>query len=238
MLQVSISPDINAKDECLRSLSNSFEDSSPQEILRWANDKFGRNTALATGFGAEGCALVSMLAEINPNARFFYLDTDLLFPETYRLRDTLEQKYGIKFERKAAELSLKEQAEKYGEKLWEHNPNLCCQLRKVEPLKQMLSGLTAWITAIRRDQSPARTNAGIVERDKKFGIIKINPLAGWTTREVWQYIIKNEVPYNTLHDRNYPSIGCVPCTSPVQIGENARSGRWRGQIKTECGLHQ
>lgn len=233
---VSLSLDTTEKE--LQLLSDSFEDASPKEILRWADAEFGAEVALATGFGAEGCVLVSLLAEINKNARFFYLDTDLLFPETYRLRDALEQKYGIRFERKTAPFSLAEQAEKYGDKLWERNPNLCCQLRKVEPLKQMLSGLSAWITAIRRDQSPARANAGIIERDRKFGIIKINPLAGWTKRDVWRYIIKNDVPYNPLHDQNYPSIGCLPCTSAVQTGEDERSGRWRGTVKTECGLHQ
>ncbi len=238
MLQTSVSLNINTTDKDLRYLSDAFEASSPKEILRWVNEEFGGRAALATGFGAEGCLLVSMLAEINPGARFFYLDTDLLFPETYRLRDALEQKYGIRFERKAAALSLEKQAEKYGEKLWERDPGLCCTLRKVEPLRNLLSGLDAWLTAIRRDQSPARSNAGIIERDKKFGIIKVNPLANWSSREIWRYILKNDVPYNPLHNRNYPSIGCAPCTSPIQIGEDPRSGRWRGQVKTECGLHQ
>lgn len=208
------------------------------EVLRWADKIFGHEMALATGFGAEGCVLVSMLSEINPNARFFYLDTDLLFPETYHLRNELEKKYGITFERKASKVSLEEQTIKYGERLWESDSNLCCNLRKVEPLREMLTNLTAWITAIRRDQSTARTNSGIIEHDKKFGLIKINPLAGWTKRDVWRYIVSNEVPYNPLHDQNYPSIGCRPCTSKVQIGEDDRSGRWRGKEKTECGLHQ
>lgn len=230
--------DKSFSDEDLRVLSHRFENSSPAEILSWADERFGPRVALATGFGAEGCALISMFTEINPKARFFYLDTDLLFPETYELRDRLAQKYGITFERQTARLSLAEQATKYGEKLWESEPNLCCQLRKVEPLKQYFANLDAWITAIRRDQSAARREAGIVERDKKFGIIKINSLARWTKREVWKYIIRNDVPYNILHDRNYPSIGCAPCTSPALSGENDRSGRWRGSSKTECGLHQ
>lgn len=222
----------------LAELSNRFESADPKEILVWANQEFGHKTALATGFGAEGCVLISILAEINPKARFFYLDTDLLFSETYELKNELEKKYGIKFERKSSKFSLKEQAEIYGEKLWQTNPNLCCNLRKVEPFKEFLSGLTVWITAIRRDQSPTRANAGIVERDKKFGIIKINPLANWTKRDVWKYIITNDVPYNPLHDKGFSSIGCQPCTSIVQIGEDERSGRWRGITKTECGLHQ
>jgi len=238
MSAVTFSLNTNATDEEIRQLSDEFESASPEEILSWANEEFGEGLALATGFGAEGCVLVSMLANINRNARFFYLDTDLLFTETYELRDALERKYGIRFERRATTLSLDEQAEIYGEHLWETQPDLCCNLRKVEPLKEMLSGLSAWVTAIRRDQSPARANAGIIERDKKFGLIKINPLARWNSRDVWRYIFKNIVPYNELHNSGYPSIGCIPCTTPVKIGENPRSGRWRGIAKTECGLHQ
>ncbi len=238
MSEVTFSLNTNTTDEEIRQLSDEFETTSPEKILSWANEQFGDEMALATGFGAEGCVLVSMLANINRNARFFYLDTDLLFTETYELRDALEKKYGIRFERRATSLSLDEQAGIYGERLWETNPDLCCNLRKVEPLKEMLSGLGAWVTAIRRDQSPARANAGIIEHDKKFGLIKINPLARWNSRDVWRYIFKNVVPYNELHNSGYKSIGCIPCTTPVKIGENPRSGRWRGTAKTECGLHQ
>jgi phosphoadenosine phosphosulfate reductase len=115
---------------------------------------------------------------------------------------------------------------------------VCCQLRKVEPLREMLSGLRAWITAVRRDQSPTRAATRIIERDAQFGLIKINPLARWSTQDVWKYIVKHDVPYNPLHDQGYPSLGCMPCTTSVQIGEDARAGRWRGTNKTECGIHQ
>jgi phosphoadenosine phosphosulfate reductase len=225
-------------DEELKRISDEFETAAPEAVLLWAVEEFGPDVALATGFGAEGCVLVAMLSAINPGTRIFYLDTDLLFPETYTLRDQLEALYGVRFERRATSLSLDAQAAEYGERLWERRPDLCCQLRKVEPLRQMLKGLRAWVTAIRRDQSPARAGAAIVERDEKFGLIKINPLAGWSTRDVWSYIVKHDVPYNRLHDRGYPSIGCVPCTTPVQIGEDPRAGRWRGTVKIECGLHQ
>ena len=121
--------------------------------------------------------------------------------------------------------------------MWKRDPDLCCRLRKVDPLKDLLKGLRAWVTAIRRDQSPSRSGVGVIEWDEKFGLVKINPLAGWSKRDVWNYITCFDVPYNPLHDQGYPSIGCVPCTTPVQIGEMSRAGRWRGKLKTECGLH-
>lgn len=239
MTTCAFAPIDEATDEDLKCLSADFENASPESVLRWAVEEYGeRDVALATGFGAEGCVLVDMLARINPQSRFFYLDTELLFPETYRLRDELEARYGISFERRTAKLTLDGQAAQYGEGLWQRQSQECCRMRKIEPLREMLSELGAWITAIRRDQSPARADAGIIERDKKFGLIKINPLAAWSSRDVWNYIAKHDVPYNPLHNEGYPSIGCLPCTTPVQIGEDARAGRWRGTGKTECGLHQ
>ncbi|MDT5122218.1 MAG: phosphoadenosine phosphosulfate reductase [Acidobacteriota bacterium] len=225
-------------DAELKLISDEFETAPPEAVLRWAVEEFGPDVALATGFGAEGCVLVAMLSTISPGTRIFYLDTDLLFPETYALRDQLEARYGVRFERRTTRLSLSEQAIEHGEQLWQRQPDLCCRLRKVEPLKEMLGGLRAWVTAIRRDQSPARASVGIVERDAKFGLIKINPLAAWSSRDVWNYIAKYDVPYNPLHNHGYSSIGCAPCTTPVQIGEDPRTGRWRGTSKTECGLHQ
>ncbi|MFN3682061.1 MAG: phosphoadenylyl-sulfate reductase, partial [Nitrospira sp.] len=118
------------------------------------------------------------------------------------------------------------------------DPDLCCRLRKVEPLIDVLKSFDAWITGIRRDQAPSRAQAGLIEWDAKFGLVKVNPLARWTWSDVWTYITLYEVPYNSLHDRNYPSIGCVHCTKPVKPGEDLRSGRWQGLAKTECGLHQ
>ena len=238
MTTATLSIDYQPTDRDLRALAEEFEGAPPESVLRWAVEEFGREVAMATGFGAEGCVLVSILAEINPETRLFYLDTDLLFPETYALIERLEARYGVRFERRATRLSLTEQAEEYGERLWEREPDECCRLRKIEPLVETLAGLRAWITAIRRDQSPARAGALIVERDRKFGLIKINPLANWSSRDVWNYIARHDVPYNPLHDDGYPSIGCAPCTTPVQIGEDPRSGRWRGHSKKECGLHQ
>jgi len=237
---VSISEEMTDKD--LQVISDELERASPEVALRWAIENFGVEVALATGFGAEGCVLIAMLSTIRiiapgTSMRVFYLDTDLLFPETYALRDQLEARYGVHFERQATSISVMEQATEYGERLWERAPDLCCRLRKVKPLREMLKGLRAWVTAIRRDQSPARAGTSVVERDKKFGLVKINPLAAWSARDVWNYIAKNDVPYNSLHDHGYPSIGCVPCTTPVQIGEMPRAGRWRGTRKSECGIH-
>lgn len=214
-----------------------LEGAQPPDVLRWSYDKFGPDVAMATGFGLEGCVLISMLAEIGCDIRLFYLDTDLLFPETYALRDTLESRYGVRFERRATSLSLDQQAKLYGDKLWERQPDECCRLRKVEPLRQMLSGLRAWITGIRRDQSAARASAGVVEQDRKFGLIKINPLVNWSAKDVSEYAKRNDVPHNPLIDQGYVSIGCRPCTTIVQIGEDSRAGRWRGHNKTECGIH-
>ena len=224
--------------EDLEAKAAELETAHPEAVLRWAVDEFGPDIALATGFGAEGCVLVAMLSNISRDTRIFYLDTDLLFPETYALRDQLEVRYGVRFERRATRLSLSDQAVEHGERLWERQPNLCCQLRKVEPLREMLSGLRAWVTAIRRDQSPERAGVGVIERDEKYGLIKVHPLAAWSASDVRNYIARYDVPYNPLHDRGYPSIGCVPCTTPVQIGETPRAGRWRGTDKTECGIHQ
>ena len=224
--------------EALIEVDDELNLESAETVLRWALQKFGRDVALATGFGAEGCVLIRMLAEIDTNARIFYLDTDLLFPETYELMKKLEATYGVRFEQRTSRLSLAAQAASYGERLWEQEPDVCCQLRKVDPLREILSGLRAWITAIRREQTPARAGARVVEQDRKFELIKINPLAVWSRHDVWRYIKEHDVPYNQLYDLGYRSIGCQPCTTLVQIGEEERAGRWRGSEKTECGLHQ
>jgi len=229
---------LNIADDEILALAEEFESAQPETVLRWAIDEFGSEVALATGFGTEGCVLVDMIAKIDATARIFYLDTDLLFPQTYELCHQLAARYGVSFERRTSQRSLEQQALRHGEKLWERDPHLCCRLRKVEPLQEMLAGLQAWVTAIRREQSVTRANAKVVERDAKFGLIKINPLAGWSKRDVWRYIHEHNVPYNPLYDQGYSSIGCIPCTTPVQINEDQRAGRWRGFQKTECGLHQ
>jgi phosphoadenosine phosphosulfate reductase len=151
--------------------------------------------------------------------------------------DRVEQRYGITVERVYPLNSPEEQERVHGPALWEKNPDQCCNLRKVEPLRRKLGELRAWITSIRRDQTAARASAGKVEWDEKFGLVKINPIADWSSRQVWQYLRQHDVPYNALHEQNYPSIGCTHCTRAVRPGEDPRAGRWSGSSKTECGLH-
>src|SRR5215467_13669278 len=193
----------------LAAISARLETEPPEAVLRWSLREFGPDVALATGFGAEGCVLIHMVSTINRNARIFYLDTDLLFPETYRLCRQLEARFGVQFERQATRLSLSDQAKEYGERLWERQPDVCCRLRKVEPLREILAGLRAWITSIRRDQTPARAQAGVIERDRKFSLIKINPLVTWSASDVWRYLKEHDVPYNALYECGYKSIGCA-----------------------------
>lgn len=208
-----------------------------EQVLSWAFTTYGENVAIATGMGAEGMVLLDIASRIHPGFKVFTGDTEYLFPETYDLIDRVEERYGIKIERILSQLSPDEQEREYGAKLWESDPDRCCNLRKIEPLRRKLSTLDAWITAIRRGQTPQRAAAKKVEWDPKFNLVKINPLADWRQQTVWSYIMKHGVPYNPLHDRNYPSIGCTNCTRAVLPGENARAGRWSGSGKTECGLH-
>lgn len=210
------------------------------QILEWAIRKFGEKLTLACSFGAEDVVLVDALQRIPGGKKvdIFYLDTDLHFPETYETRDRLEERYGIRFKRVTPDLTLDEQQASYGPALWRKDPNRCCYLRKVQPLEKTLSEYDAWMTGIRREQSPTRRNAQIVEVDQRFRLTKVNPLVHWTSDDVWAYIRERDVPYNPLHDERYPSIGCAPCTRPVHEGEDPRSGRWSGFQKTECGLHQ
>jgi phosphoadenosine phosphosulfate reductase len=224
--------------EELNNLASKFEDDSPQSLLHWGAETYGEGIVLACSFGAEDVVLLDMLLNINPHAPVFYLDTDKHFQETYDTRDRLEERYNISFIQVKAQLTLQEQAEKHGEKLWESQPDLCCEVRKVKPLTRILGKYEAWITGIRREQSFTRATVKKVEWDQKFQMIKLNPLASWSYEEVWGYIREHGLPYNPLHDQNYPSIGCSVCTQPVQPGEDPRAGRWSAHQKTECGLHK
>ncbi len=208
-----------------------------EQVLSWAFATYGEDVAIATGMGAEGMVLLDIASRIHPEMKVFTGDTEFLFPETYDLIDRVEERYGIKIERILSQLSPEEQEREFGPKLWAKNPDQCCSLRKVEPLRRKLSTLDAWITAIRRGQTPERAGAKKIAWDEKFNLVKVNPLADWTRQMVWSYIVKNDVPYNPLHDRNYPSIGCTNCTRAIQAGEESRAGRWSGFGKTECGLH-
>jgi phosphoadenylyl-sulfate reductase (thioredoxin) len=210
---------------------------SAEDVLAWATDIFTPRIGFATGFGAEGCVLVHLIAEQQLPVDVFTLDTGVLFPETYELWQRLECRYDVRIRGVQPSLTLERQAAEHGPALWAREPDRCCAIRKTGPLSVTLPGFDAWITAIRRDQTAERRHTRVIERDAKFGLIKVNPLAGWTHDDVWEFIREHDVPYNPLHDRGYPSIGCEPCTTPVAPGEDARAGRWRGYEKTECGLH-
>jgi phosphoadenosine phosphosulfate reductase len=225
-------------DEEIQEWASQLEGQGPQDVLVNAVENYAASLVLAASFGAEDVVLIDMLHKLAPTIPVFYLDTNIHFAETYDTRDKLQARYGMTLIQVQPQLTLTEQAEKHGDKLWEREPNLCCEIRKVEPLKRVLSNYQAWITGIRREQSPTRANTKKVEWDEKFNLVKFNPLADWTEAQVWEYIHAYDVPYNPLHDRNYPSIGCRVCTRAVMPGQDSRSGRWAGFEKTECGLHK
>lgn len=210
---------------------------SAELALRWAFDRLGDQVALVSAFGPEGMVLIDMAARIQPGFRLITIDTGFLFPETHKLMEEVEERYALTIEKVHPRLTPQEQESVHGEALWKRDPDLCCRLRKVEPLRLELAGLRGWITSIRRDQTANRAGARKVEWDAKFGLVKINPLVDWTAAEIWTYIRNNDVPFNELHDRGYPSIGCTHCTRATAPGEDARAGRWPGFAKTECGLH-
>ena len=225
------------EDLDLVGVAPSLETKSPEEILAWAATQFAPRLTFATGLGVEGCVLIDMIGRQHLPIDLFILDTGVLFPETYALWRTMESRYGLTIRSVVPTLTLDEQAQSHGERLWERDPDRCCRIRKVMPLRRALAGFDAWISAIRRDQTANRAEVPVVEQDAKYGLLKISPLARWTTKDVWNHIHRFSVPYNPLHDQGFPSIGCAPCTSAVTEGEDPRAGRWRGKAKTECGLH-
>jgi phosphoadenosine phosphosulfate reductase len=221
----------------IAELQLTAENWSPQRVLAWAFETFGNEVAISSAFGAEGMVLIDMASRVRKDFRVFTIDTEFLFPETYSLIDRIQERYEIKIERVFSLLSPEEQERVHGAALWARDPDQCCNLRKVEPLRRKLSELGAWITSIRRAQTSFRQGARKVDWDLKFGLVKVNPIADWTSKQVWRYLREHGVPYNSLHDRNYPSIGCTHCTRAVRPGEDPRAGRWPGTSKTECGLH-
>jgi phosphoadenosine phosphosulfate reductase len=223
--------------EQLEAWSQALLGKTPQAILRWAVDRFGRKLTMATAFGAEGCCLLHLLAEIDADVRVFNLDTGYQFAETLELRERIRDRYGIQVELIRPEMTVEEYEVEHGGPLYRHRPDQCCHDRKLGPLRQAVAGYEAWISAIRRDQTPDRALAGVVQWDAKFGLVKVNPLLLWSRKDVWSFITTHEVPYNPLHDHGFPSIGCWPCTQAVGAGGDERAGRWAGTKKKECGLH-
>jgi phosphoadenosine phosphosulfate reductase len=217
--------------------SDQLTGKSPQDVLRWAVENFSTRLTMATAFGAEGCCLIHMIAEIDPRVRIFNLETGYQFKETLELREQIKERYGIAVEYIRPDLTVAEYEAEHGGPLYVHRPDQCCHDRKVLPLRRAVVGYDAWISAIRGDQTSHRGQHGVVMWDAKFSLVKLNPLLTWTKKEVWKFIDKNKIPYNPLHNQGYPSIGCWPCTRPVGEGEDERAGRWAGTVKKECGLH-
>jgi phosphoadenosine phosphosulfate reductase len=214
-----------------------LEGAPPRLVLRWAVEAFGSRLTMATAFGAEGCCILHMLAEIDAPVRVFNLDTGYQFAETLELRERILERYGIAVEMVRPETTVAEYEAEHGGPLYHLRPDQCCHDRKVLPLRQAVLGYDAWISAIRRDQTSHRAAAGAVQWDKKFQLVKVNPLLNWTRSDVWRFVLDHKVPYNPLHDHGYPSIGCRPCTQPAGEGADERAGRWGGTAKKECGLH-
>jgi phosphoadenosine phosphosulfate reductase len=223
--------------EALQEMSRELEGHSAASVLRWAAGRYAPRITFATGFGMEGCAIIDLIARAALPIDLFTLDTGLLFPETYDLWRRLEDRYGVTIRAVRPAQTVDQQAAAAGPELWGSDPDRCCELRKMQPLRHTLTGYDAWLSAIRRDQTPDRADAPVVGWDGKFGLVKVNPLVRWTFDDVKAYVREHDVPYNLLHDQGYPSIGCQPCTSPVAAGEDPRAGRWRGREKKECGLH-
>jgi phosphoadenosine phosphosulfate reductase len=229
--------DAEELQEIIAEVQPAADNWTPYHTLSWAFETFGSRIAISSAFGVEGMVLIDIASRIQKDFRLFTLDTEFFFPETYNLMDRIESRYGITIEKVYSELSPEAQERAHGTALWSRNPDLCCNLRKVEPLRQKLSELDAWITSIRRDQTSVRSSARRVEWDTKFGLVKINPIVVWTSKQIWRYVHDHDVPYNELHNYGYPSIGCTHCTRAVGPGEDSRAGRWSGFAKTECGLH-
>ncbi len=225
-----------------REVNAELEGLSAEQVIAWALDTFHPHLRFASSFQKTSSVTVDIVSKLvaeradieQPN--FFYLDTGVLFEETYITRDALSARYGIDFQRFSG-ISLQEQADLYGDALWERQPDACCGIRKVEPMREALSGIDCWVSGIRRQDSQTRAGAAKFGWDKRFGLWKLNPLADWTESDVWDYINEHQIPYNPLHDAGFPSIGCTHCTQPPGESGHPRSGRWADAHKTECGLH-
>ncbi|MXW43789.1 MAG: phosphoadenylyl-sulfate reductase [Candidatus Dadabacteria bacterium] len=231
-------------EEDVKNLNREFEGSSPEDILAWASGNLGRSVALATSFQVQGMVVLDMFAKADPKARIFTLDTGRLHSHTYDVMDRTREKYNINIEVLFPDTTeVEEMVSSRGVNLFYksvENRRLCCQVRKTNPLNGYLKTLDAWITSIRADQTEQRAESSKFEIDYLHGrMLKINPILDWTIDQVWDYVRKNDVPYNKLHDMGYPSIGCAPCTRAVEEGEDPRAGRWWWEQDSdkECGIH-
>jgi phosphoadenosine phosphosulfate reductase len=222
----------------LEHVAGHLEGADPREIIEWAVSTYGPGLALSASFGGgEGMALVDMISKITNEVTILTIDTGFIFRETAEFREEVMRRYKLPLEVLRPALTIEEQVEHYGEQMRTCTPDLCCQVRKIEPLQRALSRYDAWMTGIRRDQTPERANTKVVAWEERYGAAKVAPLAHWTDEQVWDYVKTNDVPVNPLLHQGYKSIGCEPQTRPVHPDEDARAGRWVGLDKNECGLH-
>ncbi|MBA2442200.1 MAG: phosphoadenylyl-sulfate reductase [Rubrobacter sp.] len=231
MEQVPMVGGVSLSPECLEGIS-------AREILERAVAEYGDRLALSVSFGgAEGMVLLDMLSRVTDEVRVLTIDTGFLFRETVEFREEVERRYRLPVEVLRPALSVEEQVRRYGEGLRGCQPDICCQIRKVEPFERAMQDYDAWMTGIRREQTPTRSRIPIFSWGERFGAAKVSPLAAWTAEDVDEYVRENDVPLNPLLSMGYKSIGCEPQTRPVGEGEDPRAGRWSGSEKTECGLH-
>jgi phosphoadenosine phosphosulfate reductase len=231
---------LTARD--VAALNEQFEERTPEDILAWSWQRFGRRAAIGTSFQGSGLVMMHLAKLAGLNFPVFTLDTGLLFPETLELHKRLEDFFGWKIESIVPDLTVEQQGEALGPELWTRDPDLCCTMRKVLPLQSKLREMDCWITGLRRSQSRSRAAVGLIELytlDAQDGsdIVKLNPMAKWTRDAIWRHIRQHKIPYNPLQDRGYASIGCLTCTRKTARGEDERAGRWIGFKKVECGIH-
>ncbi len=219
----------------LKQLNKDFDGKPPHEIVQWAVDTFSPEVALSTSFGSTSAVLLHMASQIKPDLRILFLETGFHFPETINFKNDLVKRLNLNIDELTSEMPREEFKQVHGN-LYERDPDKCCYLNKVAPLKKALVGVKGWITGIRRSQSDTRTLVDYVE-EYEGGIIKINPLRDWNAKDMWEYLKKYKLPYHPLFDEGFVSIGCAPCTRAVVPGEHERSGRWSGSQKKECGIH-
>lgn len=228
-------------EEQVRQLNSRFESEAPQEIVRWALEDSGPGRiAVASAFQAEGTALIHMAVTVLPEVPILFLETGFHFAETLAFKERLTDLLGLNVIELTGDETVESQGQRYGDRLYERDPKLCCELNKVTPLNRAFEQLDGWITGMRRDSAWTRKNTPILsftELDSGKRLLKVNPIANWTRREAWAYLKRHGLPQNPLYDLGYASIGCAPCTRLVFPGEDERAGRWSGLLKTECGIH-
>ena len=235
MTTAPLSGDLTSEE--VATLAAHFEPLRAEELVEFASEAFGGRLVLTCSWQLGTSILVHMTRQVAPDTRLVEIDTGLLFPESHATRERLVDHYGLEVETLRPLQTVEEQALTHGEALWKRDPDACCGMRKVAPLEQAIRDADGWLTGIRRDQTSSRAHAPKLVLDARRGVVKVQPLVDWSERDCWRYIYQNGIPYNELHDRGFPSIGCTPCTRTVGSDEDARAGRWAGSGKSECGLH-